>query len=170
MAAVVVAAEEEMVAAALSPEVVEEAVEMVAAALLLVVEEVTAMVEAGVEMAQVAYSCGGSRPGTPCIYTAGSSRGSYSGTTGGTPRTSSLWPWWACSVSSCRPAEMLRVRPRRALLLRCQTSSSAHGKPAKPRRSTGVRTRGLRWVQARGGQATKRLRRGAESSDGVGQT
>ena len=115
MAAVVVAAEEEMVAAALSPEVVEEAVEMVAAALLLVLEEVTAMVEAGVEMAQVAYSCGGSRPGTPCIYTAGSSRGSYSGTMGGMPRTSSPSPWWACSVSSCRPADVLRVRPRRAL-------------------------------------------------------
>ena len=136
MAAVVVAAEEEMVAAALSPEVVEEAVEMVAAAVLLVAaaeEEVMAMVGAGVAMAQVAYSCGGSRPGTPCICTAGSSRGSYSGTTGGTPRTSSLWPWWACSVSSCRPAEMC-ASGRDGRFEALPNFKSAHAEPARSRR------------------------------------
>ena len=40
----------------------------------------------------------------------------------------------------------------------------SRGAARPPAASTGVRTRGLQWVQARGGQGTKRLRRGAESA------
>ena len=173
MAAVVVAAAVEMVAAALSPEVVEEAAEMVAAAVLLVAaaeEEVTAMVEVGVAMARVAYSCGGSRPGTPCICTAGSSRGSYSGTMGGMPRTSSPSPWWACSVSSCRPAEVCCASGRDGRFcyvakLQVRLTGSQQG----PVASTGC-VRVVSDGSRLGGTSDEAVTPRCGISDGVGQT